>query len=134
MPRALNYELGVPSEKTLPEFMCRNSLEKIRGRVQKLTYVDSRDVDAIVKEKTRLVEFGEAYDYAAGGKAVYILSYFRSIANIFDLEFFTNKLASSANTIANVEKMVLSGVPFWEEGDEALFGDLDDEEESEDDA
>jgi len=59
------------------------------------------------------------------------LSYFKSISNIFDLEFFINKLASSANTISNVEKMVLSGVPFWEEGDDALFGDMDEEEESE---
>ena len=92
---------------------------------------DSRDVDQIVKEKSRLVEFAEAYDYLSGGRAVHYLSYFKSISNIFDLEFFTNKLGSSAHTIANVEKMVLSGVPFWEEGDDALFGDMDEEEESE---
>ena len=49
------------------------------------------------------------------------------MSNIFDLEFFTNKLASSANTIANVEKMVLSGVPFWEEGDDSFFGESEDE-------
>jgi hypothetical protein len=40
-------------------------------------------------------------------------------------------LASSANTIANVEKMVLSGVAFWEEGDDSLFADMDDDESSE---
>ena len=51
--------------------------------------------------------------------------------NIFDLEFFNNKLASSAFTIANVEKMVLSGVPFWEDGDDALFDDSDENEEEE---
>ena len=94
---------------------------------------DSRDVDRIVKEKSRLVEFAEAYDYLSGGRAVHYLSYFKSISNIFDLEFFTNKLGSSAHTIANVERMVLSGVPFWEEGDDALFGDMDEEEESEED-
>ena len=92
---------------------------------------DSRDVDLIVKEKARLVEFAEAFDYGCAGKAINYLSYFKSISNIFDLEFFTNKLASSANTISNVEKMVLSGVPFWEEGDDALFGDMDEEEDSE---
>jgi len=96
-----------------------------------LTLTDSRDVDQIVKDKTRLVEFAEAFDYNQAGRALNYLSYFKSISNIFDLEFFTNKLASSANTISNVEKMVLSGVPFWEEGDDALFGDMDEEEESE---
>ena len=95
--------------------------------------IDSRDVDQIVKEKSRLVEFGEAYDYLQGGRAVHYLSYFKSISNIFDLEFFTNKLGSSAHTMANVEKMVLSGVPFWEEGDDALFGDMDEEDESDED-
>ena len=59
------------------------------------------------------------------------MQYFKSVSNIFDLEFFTNKLASSAFTIANVEKMVLSGVPFWEDGDDALFGDSDSEDEEE---
>jgi hypothetical protein len=27
--------------------------------------------------------------------------------------------------MCNLEKMVLSGIPFWEEGDESLFGDMD---------
>ena len=80
-----------------------------------------------------MVEFAEAFDYSHAGRALSYLSYFKSISNIFDLEFFTNKLASSANTISNVEKMVLSGVPFWEEGDDALFGDME-EEESEEEA
>ena len=74
------------------------------------------------------MEFAEAYDYSAGGNAVKYLRYFKAISNIFDLEFFTNKLASSAQSIANVEKMVLSGVPFYEESDDALFGNMDDDE------
>ena len=41
-------------------------------------------------------------------------------------------MASSANTIANVEKMVLSGIPFWEEGDDSFFGDSEDDNGSED--
>ena len=27
--------------------------------------------------------------------------------------------------MCNLEKMVISGVSFWEEGDESLFGDMD---------
>ena len=99
--------------------------------------VDSRDFEQILKEKQRLVEFGEAFDYSLCGRASLYLQYFKSLSNIFDLEFFTNKLASSAFTISNVEKMVVSGVPFWEEGDEALLEgmneevDQDEEEEEE---
>lgn len=33
--------------------------------------------------------------------------------------------------MCNVEKMVLSGVPFWEEGDDSLFGDMDGTESQE---
>lgn len=55
------------------------------------------------------------------------MTYFKSISNIYDLEFFTNKLASSANSMSNLEKCVLSGVPFWEEGDDSLFDDADDQ-------
>ena len=95
--------------------------------------IDTKDHDSLIKEKSRLVEFAQAYDYGVSGKAQHYLSYFKSISNIFDLEFFTNKLASSSNTIANVEKMVLSGVAFWEEGDESLFADMDDGSESEED-
>jgi hypothetical protein len=53
------------------------------------------------------------------------LQYFKSISNIYDLEFFANKLASSANSMYNFEKISLSGVPFWEEGDDSLFGDME---------
>ena len=53
------------------------------------------------------------------------MQYFKSISNIYDLEFFANKLASSANSMYNFEKISLSGVPFWEEGDDSLFGDME---------
>jgi hypothetical protein len=131
MPSNFRYDLGVPAEKTLPEFISRDQLQRVQSKVMSLTLVDTKDLDHIMKEKGRLVEFAQAFDYASSGRAQYYLSYFKSISNIFDLEFFTNKLASSANTIANVEKMVLSGVAFWEEGDEALFADLDEGSESE---
>jgi len=131
MPKNLVYDLGVPAEKTLPEFICPDPLAKVKEKIQKITLNNSRDVDAIYKDKGRLVEFDQAYDYNSCGKAPIILSYFKSISNIFDLEFFTNKLGSSANTASNVEKMVLSGVPFWEDGDDSLFADMDGDESSE---
>ena len=43
------------------------------------------------------------------------------MASLFDIEFFLCKIGSATNSIANVEKMVLSGCPFWEESDEALM-------------
>ena len=53
--------------------------------------------------------------------------------NIYDLEFFVNKLVSSAFAIASVEKMVLSGVPFYDDdGDDSAFMDeLENESEEE---
>ena len=82
----------------------------------------------MVKERFRLVEFSEAFDYNESGRLVRYLRYWKQVSNIFDLEFFVNKLGSSAFSIANVEKMVLSGVPFYDEGDDALFGDMDEAE------
>lgn len=108
-----------------------NLHEAIMEKLPKLTYTDSRDIDAVAKEKLRLVEFAEAYDYVPGSKVLRYLKYWKAVSNIYDLEFFINKLASSAFTIANVEKMVLAGVNFYDEGDDALFGDLNDEESSE---
>jgi len=81
-----------------------------------------------------LVDFIEAYDYSKGALPIcQFLSYWKSISNIFDLEFFVNKLASSAQSMSNVEKMVLAGVPFWEEGDDTLFADAPVEEDDEPD-
>lgn len=133
MPKNLVYELGVPSERTMPEFIQEDLLKMITSRVQKLDLIRNRiEVESVVKEKYRLIDFNSAYDYLSSGKLSYYLSYFKHISDIFDLDFFTNKLASSAQTIANIEKMVLSGVPFWEDGDEALldnFSEGDQEEE-----
>ena len=49
--------------------------------------------------------------------------YFRQLQNLFDLEFFFNKLPSRAHSMAGLEQAVMSGVPFWEESEEALFND-----------
>ena len=53
------------------------------------------------------------------------------MSNLFDLEFFQNKLASNAFTIATIEKHVLSGLPFWDESDDALFDELAQESDQE---
>lgn len=127
MPAVLNYALSAPTEK--PELLCGDALTRIQQRNQKLTLIESRDAESVTSKKSRLVDFAEAYDYESAGKALKLLSYFKSLSNLLDLEFFTNKLASSAFTMANVEKMVLAGVPFWEEGDEALFAALNDDDE-----
>jgi len=131
MPKNFVYELGNTQEGTLPEIVtCEDHLVMIKQKVQKCTYAESGDVDLVVKERLRLVEFEEAFDYSKSELVKY-LRYWKQVQNIYDLEFFVNKLASSAFAISNVEKMVLSGVPFYEEGDDALFGD-DSETEQED--
>jgi hypothetical protein len=123
--------MGNIAEQSMPEFICEDGLSKIKAKIPKLNLTDSRDVEGVSKERSRLVEFEQAFNYSSAGKIVYVLQYFKSIRNIFDLEFFSNKLASSAFTIANVEKMVLSGVPFWEDGDDALFDDSAEDSEME---
>ena len=47
----------------------------------------------------------------------------RQFQNLFDLEFFANKLPSKSYSIAGLEQHVFSGLPFWEDG-------IDDENES----
>ena len=134
----LNYDLRGPeagSESELPDFLSDDSLAQIQKRHQKLTLIDSKDVETIAKERLRLVEFAEAFDYEFSGKAFEYLMYFKNISNIYDLEFFMNKLASTAFTISNVERMVLAGVPFWEEDDATTLEnmtDLTDEDEEND--
>jgi hypothetical protein len=128
LPSNFNYELGSQTEEIQSEFASDNLLQQIKAKVPKLTLTESRDVDLVVKDRFRLVEFQEAFDYNESGKLVRYLRYWKQVSNIYDLEFFINKLGSSAFSMANVEKMVLSGVPFYEEGDDALFGDMDEEE------
>lgn len=42
------------------------------------------------------------------------LFYFRQMQNLFDLEYFKNKLATRANSIATLEQSVMSGISFWD--------------------
>jgi hypothetical protein len=51
---------------------------------------------------------------------------FTALQNLFDLELFQSKLTSNAKTLADLEKSVLSGLPFWEISEEELMaGDSD---------
>ena len=87
--------------------------------------VDLKETDTSTKEKLRHVDFKEAYNLTGNLTMKYIY-YFRNLQNLFDLEFFCNKLPSNTRGIAGLEQNVMSGLPFWEEGDDAIFGDNDD--------
>jgi len=45
MPSNFRYDLGVPAEKTLPEFISRDQLQRVQSRVMGLTLVDTKDLD-----------------------------------------------------------------------------------------
>jgi hypothetical protein len=134
IPRSFDYDFGNANEDKLTEFAGNNQLELIQQRLPRITLTDSIDVDQVVKDRSRLVEFEEAYDYNSVSNVVKFLRYWKQVSNIFDLEFFINKLASSAFAISNVEKMVLSGVPFYDDdGDEQnVVSEIDDEDSNED--
>ena len=61
-----------------------------------------------------MVDFKECYSYT-GNRVLAQIYYFRQFQNLFDLEFFSNKLPSRSFSIAGLEQNVLSGVPFWDE-------------------
>ena len=43
------------------------------------------------------------------------MQYWKSVSDIFDLEFFWNKLSSSSFAMMSLESNVKCGLPFWEE-------------------
>ena len=45
----------------------------------------------------------------------------RNFQNLFDLEFFANKLPSKTFSIAGLEQCALSGLPFWEDTDDGMY-------------
>jgi len=79
-----------------------------------LTLLSVSESEAQSVEKNRFIDFVEAYDYQKS-KVVNYLMYFRQLQNLFDLEFFFNKLPSRSHSMAGLEQAVMSGVPFWEE-------------------
>jgi len=98
-----------PSPEALKS--SRNLANLMHSYMSKVTL--AADSDQIVKTKGRLADFQEAYTY--NGPSLKYLRYWRSVSDLYDLEFFINKLSSTAFTVATVEKSILSGVPFWED-------------------
>ena len=44
--------------------------------------------------------------------------YLRQFQNLFDLEFFANKLPSKSFSIAGLAQSVMTGLPFWDDFDD----------------
>ena len=60
---------------------------------------------------------------------MFYLEYFQSFSQFFELEFFMNKVGAISEAVAGLETSVMSGLQFWEDSDESLFGNMDDDEE-----
>jgi hypothetical protein len=114
-PRAEIDELQKPS------LLMNEQLELIKTKLPKLTHIDIKEVDSAAKDRLRLVDFRESYNLK-GNTTMMQIYYFRNLHNLFDLEFFCNKLPSKTRSIAGLEHHVSCGLPFWEEGDDAIFG------------
>ena len=71
-----------------------------------------------ISSHQRSIDFAEVY-LLSGNKMLHYLYYLRQFQNLFDLEFFANKLPSLSFSIAGLEQCVLSGAPFWEDGNDA---------------
>lgn len=72
------------------------------------------DPESITKATGRLVFFKEAFPYKS--HAFKFLRYWRAAADIFDIEFFINKLQCTAFVLSSIEKQILCGLPFWDSG------------------
>ena len=103
-----------------PEFFVNDQKSLLVKRGFKFTPLDLKETEA----KERFVDFRESYHYETSMVTRYLM-YFKQVSNLFDLEFFVNKLPSRAHSAAAMETSVLSGLPFWEEGEDALFNDDD---------
>ena len=86
----------------------------LKGRIPTLT--------AVQVSSDRPQGFREAFNYD-GLFTQRLLAYFRRLSNLFDLEFFMNKLASHAYVTALLESSVSTGLPFWEEADDSFAFD-----------
>lgn len=67
---------------------------------------------------------GTPCDFEPSGLPWQMLRYFNLVASIFDLEFFSSKITSSAFAVASVENSVVSGLRFWEPSDQELLEEM----------
>ncbi len=131
LPGLYTLEIDSKTKKLLPNYLRNNQEKILKERNPCLKLVDPSEIEQYAKKRMRFVEFKNAftYEYIAphnGGiqspNLLSILKYFKNVQSLFDLEIFQNKISSHAHTVATMEKFVLSGLAFWEDGDEALFG------------
>lgn len=104
----------------LSEFAQNLQHPLVLRRLPTLTEVDMASAEANAWHTLRIADFSQAYKYT-GNKALQYLFYLRQFQNLFDLEFFANKIPSTSYSIAGLEQSVMSGQSFWEDS-----SDLDD--------
>jgi hypothetical protein len=65
-------------------FWENNHKSMIMSKVPKITQMNAKEIDSYIKEKGRIVDFKQAYDYTKTNTSKY-LSYFHNLQNLFDL-------------------------------------------------
>ena len=114
------FDLGDPEDKDeygrpkLSEFTENKQHKLVKIRLPTVTPVDAHQAEAQFTNNQRNVDFSECYKFT-GNSVLNYLYYLRQFCNLFDLEFFANKLPSKSFSIAGLEQCVLSGIPFWED-------------------
>ena len=94
--------------------MVDNQVQWVLKRMPNLTLTQ-------VDEEHQL-GFKQSFKYKSLNAYKY-LAYFRAFSNLFDLEYFFNKLPSRAHSLAHMECDVMSGLNFWDENDDAFADD-----------
>ena len=74
----------------------------LKKRLPTVTPVEAKDAEALAGTYGRLIDFKESFLYDRNLTMSYIY-YMRNFQNLFDLEFFANKLPSKTYSIAGLE-------------------------------
>ena len=86
-----------------PEWADNNQRKLIKARIPKLTPLDMTQADSSLATNGRAADFAECYQFGEGNRVLAQLFYLRQFQNLFDLEFFANKLPSKSYSIAGLE-------------------------------
>lgn len=84
------------------EFWDNNHKKMIMSKVPKITCMNAKEIEGFIKEKGRITDFKQAYDYSKV-KVMNYLNYFHNLQNLFDLQFFMSKLGAKAHSICGLE-------------------------------
>lgn len=87
------WQFNIYGAEQGPSLHQNEHLGLIKTKLPHLTLLDIKEADSASKDRLRLVDFREAFNLT-GNLAVKYLFYFRNLQNLFDLEFFLNKLPS----------------------------------------